>query len=161
MTDAEIARGIQLFGGVHRRFDVHLNTPSIVYIDDYAHHPTELKALLEAVRSKWSGRHVTLIFQPHLYSRTRDFGQEFAEVLATADQLFLLPIYPARELPIPGVDAQWLFENISSTHKNLASSETIFDSLKACPVDVVVTAGAGDIDRLVPKVLQHLQSLEK
>ena len=104
---------------------------------------------------------MTLIFQPHLYSRTRDFGQEFAEVLATADQLFLLPIYPARELPIPGVDAQWLFENISSTHKNLASSETIFDSLKACPVDVVVTAGAGDIDRLVPKVLQHLQSLEK
>ena len=161
LTDDEIAQGIQSFGGVHRRFDVHLDTPSIVYIDDYAHHPTELKALLEAVRSKWSGRHVTLIFQPHLYSRTRDFGQEFAEVLATADQLFLLPIYPARELPIPGVDAQWLFENISSTHKNLASSETIFDSLKACPVDVVVTAGAGDIDRLVPKVLQHLQSLEK
>lgn len=161
LTDDEIARGIQSFGGVQRRFDVHLDTPSTVYIDDYAHHPTELKALLEAVRSKWSGRHVTLIFQPHLYSRTRDFGQEFAEVLATADQLFLLPIYPARELPIPGVDAQWLFENISSTHKKLASSETIFDSLKACPVDVVVTAGAGDIDRLVPKVLQHLQSLEK
>jgi UDP-N-acetylmuramate--alanine ligase len=137
--------------------DIHLDTPSGVYVDDYAHHPEELRALLSAVRERWPGRHVTLIFQPHLFSRTRDFGAEFAEVLGTTDQLWLLPIYPAREKPIAGVDAQWLFENISGTHKHLSSSETIFTSLKACPVDVLITAGAGDIDRLVPQAIQHMQ----
>jgi UDP-N-acetylmuramate--alanine ligase len=145
------------FGGVRRRMDVHLNTANAVYVDDYAHHPTELEALLAAVRERWPGRHITLVFQPHLYSRTRDFGDEFARVLGQADRLFLLPIYPAREAPIPGVDAQWLFDNISSTHKHLSTSDSIFGSLKACPVDVLVTAGAGDIDRLVPQALQHMK----
>jgi len=152
-----LARGIAQFGGVKRRMDIHLDTPSGVYVDDYAHHPEELRALLSAVRERWPGRHVTLIFQPHLFSRTRDFGAEFAEVLGTADRLWLLPIYPAREQPIAGVDAQWLFENISGPHKHLSSSETIFTSLKACPVDVLITAGAGDIDRLVPQAIQHMQ----
>ena len=85
---------------------------------------------------------------------------EFAQALGSVDQVWLLPIYPAREQPIPGVDAQWLFENISGNQKKLVSSKSIFDSLKACPVDVLVTAGAGDIDCLVPELLQHLQSLE-
>jgi UDP-N-acetylmuramate--alanine ligase len=145
------------YGGVKRRMDVHLDTANAVYVDDYAHHPTELAALLEAVRERWPYREITLVFQPHLYSRTRDFGDDFARVLGEVDRLFLLPIYPAREAPIPGVDAQWLFDNISGTHKHLSTSDSIFGSLKACPVDVLVTAGAGDIDRLVPQALQHMQ----
>jgi len=145
------------YSGVKRRMDVLLDTAHAVYVDDYAHHPTELKALLEAVRERWPQREITLVFQPHLYSRTRDFGEEFARVLGKVDRLFLLPIYPAREAPIPGFDAQWLFDNISGTHKHLSTSDSIFGSLKACPVDVLVTAGAGDIDRLVPQALQHMQ----
>ena len=145
------------FGGVRRRMDVHLDTPQGVYVDDYAHHPTELDALINAVRERWPGRELTLVFQPHLFSRTRDFGEEFARVLGRADRVFVLPIYPAREAPIPGVDAQWLFDNISGTHKHLSTSDSIFGDLKACSVDVLVTAGAGDIDRLVPQALQHMQ----
>ena len=153
----QVARAVAEFHGVHRRMDVHLDTPDAVYIDDYAHHPTELEALLSAVRERWPHRHITLVFQPHLYSRTRDFGEEFARVLGLADRLLLLPIYPAREAPIPGVDAQWLFDNISSPHKHLSTSDSIFGDLKACSADVLVTAGAGDIDRLVPQALQHMQ----
>ena len=160
LTPFTIAKGMEHFQGVHRRFDVHLDSQTKVYVDDYAHHPTELQALIDAVKARWPHRHITLVFQPHLYSRTRDFMAEFAQALGSVDQVWLLPIYPAREQPIPGVDAQWLFENISGNQKKLVSSKSIFDSLKACPVDVLVTAGAGDIDRLVPDLLQHLQSLE-
>ena len=154
----ELAQTVQNFGGVKRRMEVHIDQPNGVYLDDYAHHPTELQVLLEAVRSRWPNREITLVFQPHLYSRTRDFATEFAEVLAQADRLFLLPIYPARETPIPGVDAQWLFDNISSTHKHLTTSDSIFGDLKACPLDVLVTAGAGDIDRLIPQAVQHMKA---
>ncbi len=156
-----LAQRVAHFGGVKRRMEVHLDTPEATYIDDYAHHPSELEALLSALRSRWPHRHVTMVFQPHLYSRTRDFGVEFAQVLGQVDRLFLLPIYPAREAPIPGVDAQWLFDNISSPDKHLVASDSIFTSLKACPVDVLVTAGAGDIDRLVPQALQHMQDRRK
>ena len=150
--------GIESFEGVQRRLDVHLDTTTAVYVDDYAHHPTELKALIQTARQKWPGRSISIVFQPHLYSRTRDFLNEFALALASADQVFLLPIYPAREEPIPGVDAQWLFDNISSTAKHLSTSESIFGDLKACSVDVLISAGAGDIDRLVPKFLEHMQN---
>ena len=156
-----LAQRVEGFGGVKRRMEVHLDTPEATYIDDYAHHPSELEALLAAVRGRWPNRHVTMVFQPHLYSRTRDFGAEFARVLGQVDRLLLLPIYPAREAPIPGVDAQWLFDNISSPDKHLVASDSIFTSLKACPVDVLVTAGAGDIDRLVPQALQHMQDRRK
>ena len=149
--------GIETFQGVHRRLDVHLDTSAAVYVDDYAHHPSELSALIQTVKSEWPGRPVSIVFQPHLYSRTQDFLEEFAQALALADQIFLLPIYPAREEPIPGVDAQLLFDNISGTAKHLSTSESIFGDLKACSVDVLVTAGAGDIDRLVPKFLEHMQ----
>ena len=157
-SPSQIAHAVENFRGVNRRMQVHLDTPEAVYIDDYAHHPTELEALLHAVRNQWPDRNVTLIFQPHLYSRTRDFGHEFARVLGLADQLFLLPIYPAREAPIPGVDAQWLFDNISSPRKHLSTSDSIFGDLKASSVDILVTAGAGDIDRLVPQALEHMQN---
>lgn len=152
-----LAQVVSDFGGVRRRMDVHLDAPEGVYVDDYAHHPTELDALIDAVRERWPGRELTLVFQPHLFSRTRDFGMEFARALGRADRVFVLPIYPAREAPIPGVDAQWLFDNISGTHKHLSTSDSIFGDLKACSVDVLVTAGAGDIDRLVPQALQHMQ----
>ncbi len=158
MSGDVIQRVVEQFGGVRRRMEVHLDHPSAVYVDDYAHHPTELQALLDAIRERWPAREITLVFQPHLYSRTRDFGHEFAEVLGKADRLFLLPIYPAREAPIPGVDAQWLFDNISGAHKHLTTSDSIFGDLKARSVDVLVTAGAGDIDRLVPQALQHMRA---
>ena len=149
---------VERFGGVKRRMEVHLDHPSAVYVDDYAHHPTELQALLDAVRLRWPNREITLVFQPHLYTRTRDFGLEFAQVLGKADGVLLLPIYPAREAPIPGVDAPCLLDNISGAHTQLTTSDSIFGDLKARSVDVLVTAGAGDIDRLVPQALQHMKA---
>ena len=157
VSDDLLSKVVADFGGVRRRMDVHLDTPEGVYVDDYAHHPTELDALIDAVRDRWPEREVTLVFQPHLFTRTRDFGAEFARVLGRADRVFVLPIYPAREAPIEGVDAQWLFDNISGTHKHLSTSDSIFGDLKACSVDVLVTAGAGDIDRLVSPAIQHMQ----
>ena len=156
-----IKKVIEQFSGVKRRMEIHLDTELGVYIDDYAHHPTELEVLLEGVRTTWPDRHITLVFQPHLFTRTRDFLSEFAHVLSKVDRLFLLPIYPAREAPIEGVDAQLLFDNISGTPKHLSTSDSIFGDLKACPVDVLITAGAGDIDRLVPQAIQHMKERQK
>mmetsp|Transcript_14080 Transcript_14080/g.21992 ORF Transcript_14080/g.21992 Transcript_14080/m.21992 type:complete len:501 (-) Transcript_14080:347-1849(-) len=152
-----LARVVKVYKGVKRRMDIHLDTPKAVYVDDYAHHPTELSALLQAVRERWPDRHVTLIFQPHLFSRTRDFESEFARILGLSDRLFVLPIYPAREAPIPGVDAQRLVDRISSTDKHLSTFDSIFSSLKVYPVDILVTAGAGTIDRLVPQAIEYMQ----
>lgn len=144
------------FQGIHRRFQYHIRSESTVYIDDYAHHPVELKRTLEAVRWTHPGRPVTAIFQPHLFSRTRDHLDAFAAVLSTVDHLILLPIYPARELPIPGIDSQSLFEKISGPTKVLVPAERIFDCLKSIPSQVVLTLGAGDIDRWVNPLKEWL-----
>ena len=145
------------FGGIHRRFAYRIRESHGTYIDDYAHHPKEISAVLEAVRLHHPKKSITAIFQPHLYSRTRDHMTEFAEVLSQFDRVFLLPIYPAREKPIAGIDSQSLFENILGTSKHLTSIERIFDNLKEHPPEVLLTIGAGDIDRLVQPLSDWLQ----
>ena len=158
-TDEEVRRGLGSFRGVERRFAYHVRTPERVYIDDYAHHPTEVRAAIEAARVHHPGRRVTVIFQPHLFSRTQDQGEGFGLDLACADTLYLLPIYPAREEPIPGIHSQWLFDKILMQDKHLTTPEEIFRCLEADPPDVLLTLGAGDIDRLVQPLKQLMENL--
>jgi len=137
------------FKGVARRFDVRYKSEDGVYIDDYAHHPTELSACIRSVRELFPNKRIAGIFQPHLFSRTRDFAEGFAESLALLDVPVLLPIYPARELPIDGIDSQWLFDKIQKTDKYLVEKDAIFTLLNKLQFDVLLTLGAGDIDTLV------------
>jgi UDP-N-acetylmuramate--alanine ligase len=145
------------FQGIERRFAYQIRQPHGVYIDDYAHHPAELEAAIEAARSHHPDREITGIFQPHLFTRTRDHLEAFGHVLSKLDRIFLLPIYPAREAPIPGIDSQTLFENIPNPSKHLIESHQIFDNLKEFPPEVLMTLGAGDIDRLVKPLFNWLQ----
>ncbi len=145
------------FQGIERRFAYHVRADHGIYIDDYAHHPVELEAAIAAVRLHHPGREITGIFQPHLFTRTQDNLIEFGRALAQLDRVFLLPIYPAREVPIPGIDSQALFENIPHPHKYLIESNQIFDNLKAYPPDVLMTLGAGDIDRCVQPLAHWLK----
>jgi UDP-N-acetylmuramate--alanine ligase len=140
------------FSGIYRRFQIHTNTQTSVYIDDYAHHPTELKKTIEAVREHFPDRHLTVIFQPHLYSRTQDQQEGFRIELNKVDRLILLPIYAARENPIDGFNTQSLFEKISHPHAETSTKNSIFDNLKGHHVDVLLSVGAGDIDLLVPSL---------
>jgi len=145
------------FQGIERRFAYQIRQANGVYIDDYAHHPAELEAAIEAARTHHPGREITGIFQPHLFTRTRDHLKAFGQVLSKLDRIFLLPIYPAREAPIPGIDSQTLFENIPNPSKHLIESHQIFDNLKEFPPEVLMTLGAGDIDRLVKPLCNWLQ----
>lgn len=155
VTPEEIRRVLPYFKGVYRRFNLHLND-RIVYIDDYAHHPNELEAVLNSIREIWPDRKLTVCFQPHLYSRTYDFYKGFAQSLDIADQVLLLDIYPARELPIPGVTSRLVAENMTKPCRIL-SKEHLLETLRMeIESGVVVTVGAGDIDRLVPQIKQLL-----
>ena len=129
-----------------------------VMIDDYAHHPDELKASIRSVRALYPGRKLTVIFQPHLYSRTRDFAPQFAEALSMADQVILLDIYPARELPIPGVTSQLIFDRITCRDKELCLREKLLERIKECNFDILLTMGAGDIDRLLPEIASIVEA---
>lgn len=144
-----ISSALSVYTGVWRRFDIIVNKPDFLYIDDYAHHPEELKAAIITARSLRPGKHLTGIFQPHLFSRTRDFMDGFAQSLSMLDELILLDIYPARELPIEGVSSQILLEKVSLRNKRLLSMEEAMDYLKEHPTEVLMTLGAGDIDRMV------------
>jgi len=146
------------FSGIYRRFQVLVNTPKKVYIDDFAHHPTEIKLAIRAVREHFPGRHLTLIFQPHLYSRTLDQLKGFCTELEKADRLILLPIYAAREKEIDGVSTQLILNNISHPHAELSTKNSIFENLKAHSVDILLTAGAGDIDTLVPELQKMIST---
>jgi len=137
------------FKGVKRRFEQQVNTAEHVYIDDYAHHPEELKACFAAVRELYPDRKLTVIFQPHLFSRTKDFAADFASVLSTVDDLLLLEIYPARELPIPGIDSRFLLDQITLDSKQVCEKAQVLDLIKAKRPELLVTVGAGDIDTLV------------
>jgi len=148
----DIRIGLKTFGGVKRRFEYIYKGKQIVYVDDYAHHPTELEALLKAVRSVFPDKKITTIFQPHLFSRTRDFMNEFAESLSLTDELLLLDIYPARELPIEGITSEVLLDHISIPNKKLVSKETLLNVLESSTLEVLVTAGAGDIDRFIQPI---------
>ena len=153
----KLAEALHSFRGVQRRFDVRFKSESQVYIDDYAHHPTELHSCFASARELYPGKKITAIFQPHLFSRTRDFAEGFAASLSEVDELILLPIYPARELPIPGIDSQWLFDKIQLSNKHLVNKEAIFTFLNRDAIEVLITVGAGDIDTLVSPIQQWFQ----
>ncbi len=161
VTEEEIRSGLASFAGVHRRFNIHVNNERIAYIDDYAHHPQEIAASIASVRKLYPERHLLGIFQPHLYTRTRDFADEFAAVLSELDEVVLLPIYPAREMPIEGVNSEMLLAKITCPRKHLLSKDELLQQIAEraelnAPV-AVLTIGAGDIDRLVPAIAEALK----
>ena len=135
-----------------------MNNPKITYIDDYAHHPKEISSAISSIRNIFPGRKLCGIFQPHLYTRTRDFAAEFAESLSKLDELILLDIYPARELPIEGVTSEIIFNDVTIENKVLIHKEEVLDTLEKRELDVVITFGAGDIDRLIPSIKELLQN---
>jgi UDP-N-acetylmuramate--alanine ligase len=161
VTEDQIRQGLASFKGVKRRFEIHVNEPNLVFIDDYAHHPEEIKSCLSSVRSMFPGKKLTVIFQPHLFSRTKDFAKGFSESLSLADEVLLLDIYPARELPIPGVTSEMLLKDIETRKKSVIQKEDLLDELKECKPEVLVTLGAGDIDRLIPMISKWMSSQEK
>ncbi|TDO23094.1 UDP-N-acetylmuramate--L-alanine ligase [Pedobacter duraquae] len=153
-----IRSALASFKGVKRRFEIQVNTKDHVYIDDYAHHPEELRACFAAVRELYPERKLTVVFQPHLFSRTKDFAADFAQVLSTVDDLLLLEIYPARELPIPGIDSAFLLDQITLDSKIVCAKGQVVDLIKAKQPELLLTVGAGDIDTLVQplkNVLSH------
>ena len=151
-----VREALRTFGGVKRRMEVYINTPKQVYIDDYAHHPEELRATIESLRGIFPGRRLTAIFQPHLYTRTRDFAVEFAEVLSLADDVVMVPIYPAREEPIEGINSE-LIGGMLTTEWCLAEREDIAALLAERETDIVVTFGAGNIDVVCEAVAEQLK----
>ncbi|RIW18733.1 UDP-N-acetylmuramate--L-alanine ligase [Algoriphagus lacus] len=161
VTEDQIRTGIKSFRGVKRRFEIHSSVPGHIYIDDYAHHPEEIKACLSSVRAMYPASRLTVIFQPHLFTRTRDFAPGFSESLSLADEVVLLDIYPARELPIEGVTSSMLLEGIHADKKTLISKAQVMDYLKESQPQVLVTMGAGDIDRLVPGIAAWTNSRTK
>jgi UDP-N-acetylmuramate--alanine ligase len=152
------AAGMASFEGILRRFDFRIRTNDIVYIDDYAHHPEELRFTFESVRKLYPDRHITGIFQPHLYSRTRDFVDEFAQSLNMLDTLILVDIYPARELPIEGVTSKMILDKVTIDDKCLCSKGEVINILKNRKTDVLLTLGAGDIDTLVEPIEKMLKN---
>lgn len=155
---AAVKAAIGTFEGVKRRLEVHVNSPKLSYIDDYAHHPAELSSAISSMRDIFPGRKLTAIFQPHLYTRTRDFAHEFAEALSKVDKLILLDIYPAREEPIPGVTSEIIFKDVTAPEKVLLRKEELMDYLANEPLDVLVSFGAGNIDRFIEPITQLLSS---
>ncbi len=152
----KVKHALGTFQGVKRRFDIHLNTPECSYIDDYAHHPKEISAAISSMRDIFPGRRLTAIFQPHLYTRTRDFADEFAEALSSVDKLILLDIYPAREEPIPGVTSEIIFRNVTAPEKVMMVKEDLMEYLKNEPIDTLITFGAGNIDRFIGPITEML-----
>ncbi|MBK9017303.1 MAG: hypothetical protein IPM82_26410 [Saprospiraceae bacterium] len=146
------------FKGIKRRFEFVYRDERTVFIDDYAHHPTEIRAAVQAARELFPGRHITGIFQPHLYSRTRDFQDGFAEELDKLDDIILMDIYPARELPMPGVTSEIVFDKMKNPNRVLATKANVLEVLKTKQLDVVMTIGAGDIDTFVVPIKKWLMS---
>lgn len=153
-----IKAGIEKYAGVQRRFDVRFRSENMVFIDDYAHHPKELEAVISSVQALYPNRKVTGIFQPHLFTRTRDFAAEFAASLDLLDEAVVLPIYPAREEPIKGISSETIFEKMKLQNKHLLSREETLELLKNTETEVILTMGAGDIDRMAERIIEVLKS---
>ena len=158
LDPAAIKAAIGTFEGVKRRLEVHVNAPGLAYVDDYAHHPAELSSAISSLRDIFPGRKLTAIFQPHLYTRTRDFAPEFAQALSAVDKLILLDIYPAREEPIPGVTSEMIFKDVTAAEKVLLKKEELMDYLADEPLDVLVSFGAGNIDRFIEPITELLKN---
>src|SRR5690606_32366112 len=161
LSEQEIRGGLGSFRGVKRRFEILHQEEGKVYIDDYAHHPEEIRAFLESVKAMYPNNKLTAVFQPHLYTRTRDFAVGFSSALSLADDVVLLDIYPARELPLPGVNSEMLLEKITAGMKSVQSKAGLLDYLEASGPEVLVTIGAGDIDRLVQPINNWIKGYGK
>lgn len=159
VSEKELKTAMATFVGVKRRFDFHIKRDNIVFLDDYAHHPEELKSSIESVRKLYSGKKLSVVFQPHLYTRTRDLADEFSEALSLADEVYLLDIYPAREEPIEGVTSQMLLDKVQVAEKSIFSKEEFLAFTEQHTFEVLLMAGAGDLDLLIPTVTEKL--LEK
>jgi len=152
LNPEQIKQGIETYEGVCRRFDIRIDKKSLVYIDDYAHHPEELKAFINAVKEMYPDKKITGIFQPHLFSRTRDFADDFASVLDKLDEAILLDIYPARETPIEGITSKLLLDKMTISNKRILTVSQLLDELKQNRKEVLLTMGAGDIDQLIEPI---------
>jgi UDP-N-acetylmuramate--alanine ligase len=157
VNEQEIRKAVLLFQGVRRRFDIRINVPGLTYVDDYAHHPEEIRACITCVKEYFTGRKITGIFQPHLFSRTRDHAEGFAKILDELDEAIILPIYPAREKPIEGVSSGLIFDKMRSANKKLMMKEDIPGKLDVTKLDVLLTIGAGDIDSLIVPIEKKLK----
>lgn len=157
VTETEIREGLLSFQGVNRRFQRQFVSDHVIYIDDYAHHPEEIRALIASVKSVYPGRKITGVFQPHLYSRTRDFAEGFADSLSLLDEVMLLDIYPAREKPIENVSSNLIFQKINNTNKLLTNKKELPEIIRNGEYEILLTIGAGDIDRLVVPIRQILE----
>ena len=152
----QLAKALASYKGVKRRFTYHIKTDNLVFIDDYAHHPEEINAVHQAVREMYPNKKVLAIFQPHLFSRTRDFADDFAKSLAQFDELILLDIYPARELPIEGVTSDWLLSKVDNIHKKLVSKKELLSEIHKTSAQIILTIGAGDIGEEVKHIKKEL-----
>ena len=156
-SNDDIAAALKSFKGIKRRFSYQIKESNLVYIDDYAHHPTEIDAVYQAVSELYPNQKVLAIFQPHLFSRTRDFADGFANSLSKFDEVLLLDIYPARELPIEGITSSWLLDKMTNEHKKVVSKTDLITQILKSEAKIIVTIGAGDIGELVPSIKQALQ----
>jgi UDP-N-acetylmuramate--alanine ligase len=156
LPNEDIANALASFRGIKRRFSYQIKTDKLVYIDDYAHHPTEINAVHQAVRELYPDQKVLAIFQPHLFSRTKDFADDFARSLAAFDEVLLLDIYPARELPMEGITSSWSLNKIDNSNKKLVQKNELIATILASDATVIVTIGAGDIGELVPLIKNAL-----
>lgn len=156
MSENEIRSGLKNFLGVKRRFEYIIRTEKLVYVDDYAHHPQEIAALVRSIKLLYPGKKITGIFQPHLFSRTKDFADDFAKELSELDELILLPIYPAREEPMQGITSEWLLSKCKNGQKTIKKPSELLPYLSQYSEGVLLTIGAGDIDRLVPSLKELL-----
>lgn len=163
VSEEAIRENLLTFKGIQRRFDIKLVNDKMVIISDYAHHPTELNAVISAARELYPGKKITAVFQPHLFSRTKDFLDGFAKALSVLDSVILLPIYPAREEPIPGIDSALLLQKISILDKKLVDSDGLILSLNQVQPEVLLMLGAGDFDRMLPQIVDmyHVKSLKE
>ena len=155
----DVRNALRTFTGNRRRFQYRIEEKNFVLIDDYAHHPAEISTMLSSVREMYDKRKVTVVFQPHLYTRTRDFASEFAQALSLADRILLLDIYPARELPIEGVTSQMLADLMPNADVQLTTKQNLVSDILQRPLDVLVMMGAGNIDAMVPEVEQQLKQV--
>ena len=161
-TAEELKSGMKTYGGVDRRFDFKIKTDKLVFLSDYAHHPKEIYQSAKSIRELYKDKHITAIFQPHLYTRTRDFYKDFAEALSQLDEVILTEIYPARELPIAGVTSQLIYDNLKAgVKKQLIQKAEVLDFIKVHDFEVLIVLGAGDLDNQVPEITKILKERVK
>lgn len=156
VTPEELRSAMASFEGIRRRFETHYRSEAFTMIDDYAHHPVELEASIKSVKLLYGDKKIVVVFQPHLYSRTSDYYREFATALSLADQVALVEIYPARELPMEGVTSKIIYDLITSPIKRLTTKAELINTLREMDFDVLLTVGAGDIDIYIPQLVTEL-----